>query len=244
MTIESHGHEHELEPQYGLPERLPAGEHILWQGSPDFTTLALRVFHVRKAAIYFATLLALRCALVLADGGTLTDGLVALAWPLPLALTALASLTALAWMTARTAVYTLTDKRIVMRIGVVLTLTFNIPLRSIRAAALRRGNARSGDIVIQLGGPDHIAWLHLWPHVRPWHVARPEPMLRAVADAAQVAALLSQAWTAVTGVAAGPAAATADAAALAPMLAPVALASSEADTSAPRASSQWQPSPT
>ena len=35
MTIQSNGHEHELEPQYGLPERLPATEKILWQGSPD-----------------------------------------------------------------------------------------------------------------------------------------------------------------------------------------------------------------
>jgi hypothetical protein len=53
MTIQSHGHEHELEPQYGLPERLPAGEHILWQGSPDFRTVALRIFHLRKVALYW-----------------------------------------------------------------------------------------------------------------------------------------------------------------------------------------------
>jgi hypothetical protein len=201
MSIESHGHEHELEPQYGLPERLPVGEHILWQGSPDFRTLALSVFHVRKAALYFAALLALRFGFALSDGGTLIDGLVSLLWPLPLALTALASLTALAWMTAHTAVYTLTDKRIVMRIGIVLTLTFNIPLRSIASAALRLGTGRSGDIAMPLAGPDHIAFLHLWPHVRPWRVARPEPMLRALADAPAVAALLAQAWSAATGVA-------------------------------------------
>lgn len=200
MTIESHGHEHELEPQYGLPERLPAGEHLLWQGSPDFRTVALHIFHVRKAALYFAVLLCLRAAFAISDGGTWLDGLVSLAWPLPLALTALASLTALAWMTAKTAVYTLTDKRVVMRIGIVLTLTFNIPLRSIQSAALRISEGRSGDIAIPLAGPDHIAFLHLWPHVRPWRMARPEPMLRALADAPAVAAMLSQAWCAANGV--------------------------------------------
>ncbi len=236
MTIQSHGHEHELEPQYGLPERLPAGEHILWQGSPDVRTVALRVFHVRKAAIYFAALMLLRAGYVMSDGGTLMDGLVSLAWPLPLALTALASLSALAWMTARTTVYTLTDKRVVMRIGIALTLTFNIPLRTLRSAALRSGDGDTGDIVMQLAGPDHIAFLHLWPHVRPWRLARPEPMLRAVADAPQVAALLSQAWSQVMGMAAQPAAVKAAAPASVPV--------SAADAAPSRSPRPLQPSPT
>jgi len=236
MPTENRGHEHEFEPQYGLPERLPADERILWQGAPDFTGVALRIFHVRKAAIYFAILLVLRAGFVMADGGTLLDGLVALAWPLPLALTALASLTALAWMTARTAVYTLTDKRLVMRIGIVLTLTFNIPLRTIRSAALRRTNASTGDIVIELAGPDHIAFLHLWPHVRPWRVAHPEPMLRAVADAPQVAAQLAAAWTAVTGVAAQAEATT--------VVAPVVTPTFTGNTAEAGTASPWQPSPT
>lgn len=230
MPIESHGHEHELEPQYGLPERLPAGEHILWQGSPDFKTVALSIFHLRKAALYFAALLVLRVGFALSDGGTWWDALVSMAWPLPLALTALASLTALAWMTARTAVYTLTNKRVVMRIGIVLTLTFNIPLRSIQSAALGLGKGTRGDIAMPLAGPDHIAFLHLWPHVRPWRVAKPEPMLRALADAPAVASLLATAWGAANGVAVQ---AAANATAAQPEL------SGES-----RTPSQWQPSPT
>ncbi|MGA2129178.1 MAG: PH domain-containing protein, partial [Xanthobacteraceae bacterium] len=35
--------------------------------------------------------------------------------------------------------------------------------------------------------------LVLWPHVRPWHVARPQPMLRAVPDALRVAETLARA---------------------------------------------------
>lgn len=248
MSIESHGHEHELEPQYGLPERLPAGEKLLWQGSPNFNAVALRIFHVRKAAIYFAALIALRAGLVLADGGGLTEALLSLAWPLPLALTALCILVALAWMTSRTAVYTLTDKRIVMRIGIVLTLTFNIPLRTIRSAALRQARQDSGDIVIQLAGPDHIAFLHLWPHVRPWRMARPEPMLRLVDDAAAVATLLSQAWTAAVVGAAPDLVSPPVYPVLAPLGTPATAAENSpagpATRSAARSAATWQPSPT
>jgi hypothetical protein len=50
--------EHEFEAQLGLPEKLPKGESILWQGSPDFKAVALRVFHMRALVIYFGILLA------------------------------------------------------------------------------------------------------------------------------------------------------------------------------------------
>jgi hypothetical protein len=40
---------------------------------------------------------------------------------------------------------------------------------------------------------EQIAYPHLWPHVRPWHFRRTEPMLRCVPDAAKVAGLMAQA---------------------------------------------------
>jgi Bacterial PH domain len=224
MSIDNHGHEHELEPQYGLPERLPAGEHIVWQGSPDFRALALQVFHVRKVAMYFAVLMVLRVATQAAGGMDVAASVAGLALPLVLALTGLVALTTLAWLTARTTVYTLTNRRVVMRIGIVLTLALNLPLRIVTSAALRRQGAGCGDIVLQLSGNDHLAWLHMWPHVRPWRVARPEPMLRAVPDAPHVANLLAQAWSAQSGLAV-----------------PAAVAQ-PATSSQPQP--QWQPSPT
>jgi hypothetical protein len=228
MKIESHGHEHELEPQLGLPERLPAGENILWQGSPDFRTLALRVFHVRKVALYFAALLALRLGSVLSDGAALGAALLGLAGPLLIAVMGLGALLSLAWLTSSTTVYTLTNRRVVMRIGIVLTLTFNVPLRMLASAGLRKQNTPVGDIVMQLAGQDYMAWLHLWPHVRPWQLRKPEPMLRCVPQAAQVAQLLAQAWSAETGLAAQPATTAAPAANAAPAT----------------GTTQWQPSPT
>ena len=199
MTIESHGHEHELEPQYGLPERLPANEKILWQGSPDARVLARSAFHIRKLALYFVALVAINAASVVADGATAMDVLLALVWPAGLSALALGGVWTLAWLTARTAVYTVTDRRVVMRIGIVLTLTFNLPLRTIETAAMRQGPNGHGDIVLALKGPDHIAWLHLWPHARPWHLTRTQPMLRALPQVANVAALLQKAWSAQTG---------------------------------------------
>jgi hypothetical protein len=198
------GHEHEFEPQRGLPEALPAGERLLWQGSPDWKMLARRAFHLRKLALYFAAMLALRLAFVLGDGGSLLDALRAAAGPLALAALALSLVALLAWLSARAAVYTLTDKRVVMRIGIVLTLTFNLPYKRIAAAGLHLDAGGTGDLPLTLLPGDHIAWLHLWPHARPWKLARPEPMLRSVPDAQRVARLLSQAWSAATGIAAAP----------------------------------------
>ena len=200
MTIQSNGHEHEYEPQHGLPERLPEGERILWQGSPELGHVLRRVFHLRLLALYFGVMLALRASDVLPQAASLSDGMSAMALPTLLAAMVLITLAVLARLVCRTTVYTLTDRRIVMRIGIVLTLSYNLPLRSIRSADLRPIDARHGDIALALATDDRIAWIHLWPHVRPWRLARPEPMLRAVADAPRVAALLSQAWAQANGV--------------------------------------------
>ena len=194
MSITSNGHEHEMEPEYGLPEALPEGETILWQGSPDFKSLALGAFHFRKLTVYFGVLLVLRASYLGVSGAVATDVALALLWPAVLSLTALAAVATLAWLSARTTVYTLTDQRLVLRIGIVLTLTFNLPLTRIETAGLRLDGAGSGDIPLSLRGDDRIAWLHLWPHARPWRLTKPEPMLRCVPDAVTVAAKLTDAW--------------------------------------------------
>jgi hypothetical protein len=190
-------HEHEFEPQYGLPERLPASERLVWQGSPSWTLLARRAFHADKVAIYFALLLAWRFGATLSDGAGLVPALRSTASLLLL----------LAWLTARSAVYTLTDRRVVMRIGIVLTVTYNLPLARIDRADLRPfGQGDAGDIALVLEPATRIAWLHLWPHVRPWRVSRPQPMLRSLPEARRVSALLAAAWSQANGVAATPSA--------------------------------------
>ena len=211
----STGHEHDFEPMRGLPEMLPADEHLLWQGSPDWRSLAVRAFHLRKLALYFTALLLLRASLVMAlDGGTVLQALRSLAVPGTLALLALGLVATLAWLSARTTVYTVTDKRVVMRVGIVLTLAFNLPYARIAAADLKQGKGRgseTGDIALTLAGADRIAWLNLWPHARPWQLARPQPTLRCVPQAAAVAQQLANAWAQATGHALNAAAPTAPA---------------------------------
>jgi hypothetical protein len=208
MAVEHHGHEHEFEPQHGLPERLPLDERILWQGSPDFALLAKSAFHVRKVALYFALLLGWSIATSLDDGATLAVTFKNLWIPLSVYAVALGSLLLLAWLSARTTVYTLTNKRVVMRLGIVLTLTFNLPLKQIASAAWLARGGKAGDVALKIAGSDRIGWAHLWPHARPWHFSNPEPMLRALPDAESVSAMLADAWATVNQVSLAPTAAT------------------------------------
>jgi Bacterial PH domain len=191
--------EHDDEPIHGLPELLPGGEHILWQGTPDWKMLARKAFHLGNLAIYFGVLMAWRVGTLLFEGEPMTAMLHSMLWLAPLSLAALGILTTLAWLVAHTAVYTITNRRVVMRVGVVLTVTFNIPFKMIRSAALRINRDGSGDIPLALAGSDRISYLHLWPHARPWHVSRPEPMLRSVPDVLQVSEILSAAVAAAEG---------------------------------------------
>jgi len=205
MPVENLGHEYEFEPQYGLPERLPSDEHIVWQGSPDVRALAVSAFHTRKLVLYFG-LLVLACAWpALESGAGAMALLLSVKWIAPLSLTGLVCVWTLAWMTARTTVYTVTNKRVVMRLGIVLTVTFNLPLKRIAAADVRSLDGGCGDISLALQGDDRIAWAHLWPSVRPWRLNQPEPTLRAIADVQAVAAQVRDAWSQATGMQAKPA---------------------------------------
>jgi hypothetical protein len=51
----------------------------------------------------------------------------------------------------------------------------------------------SGDIPLTITGDQRVAYLMLWPYVRPWRAARAEPMLRAINDAEEVSEILSRA---------------------------------------------------
>jgi hypothetical protein len=191
--------EHEFEPALGLPEPLPRGEVLLWQGAPDWKQLAISAFHVRKLIIYFGVILALRVAFGVADGAPTTDLWISIAILAPLAGIAIGMMALMAWFTARTALYTITDQRIVMRIGIVLSVTYNIPFRTLDGVALKQRDQGTGDLSLTIGTSDRIAFLHLWPHVRPWKITRAEPMLRAIPNVNQVGDLLARAIVAASG---------------------------------------------
>jgi hypothetical protein len=170
------------EPVKGLPGHLPAGEHIVWQGAPDWKRLALTAFHVRGVAVYFGLILGL--ALLL--GASLTGVVLTVG----AGVAAVALLGLLAWLSARSTVYTLTNRRVVLRVGIALPTCINLPLKLIANASVKVHADGTADLPLELKGPDRVGWMMLWPHARPWKVSAPEPMLRAVPDGQRVAALL------------------------------------------------------
>jgi hypothetical protein len=183
----------------GLPAPLPPGERLLWQGAPRWGALARRAFHVRKLAIYCAVLVAWRVVADVSDGQPPAAVALGALWLSPFVLGAVGIPVLLAWLFSRTTVYTITSRRVVLRSGVALPMTLNIPFRVVASAALKTYRDGTGDIPLVLAGSDRISYLHLWPNARPWRVTRPEPMLRGVPDGAGVAEILAGALAAAAG---------------------------------------------
>jgi hypothetical protein len=119
----------------------------------------------------------------------------AMLWLAPLPAAALGVLALISWLSAKKTWYTITNRRLVMRMGIVLEITFNFPFRVISSAALHLYTDGTGDIPVTLATEDRIAYLHLWPHVRPGRFKRTEPMMRALPNAGAVAELLARALT-------------------------------------------------
>lgn len=183
--------EFEREPVPGLPEELPEGERILWQGKPDWLALARRALHVGGVAVYFGMLAAVLAWMELSAGGTASSALQAAVGVAPGALVALSLLAGIAVLSARAAVYTITNHRVVMRFGVALPIVLNIPFKQIKSADLKVYRDGSGDIPLSLAAGKRQSLVLLWPHVRPWRTVSPEPMLRCIPDAQRVADILS-----------------------------------------------------
>lgn len=182
-----------------LPAPLPVGERVIWQGKPSFKGLALRTFHIREVAIYFAILLVWRGWSNWSLGLPVSDFAASALWLIFPALSAMAVLAGLAWLFRRAACYTITSKRILFQFGVALPMTMNIPLGKITNAALKTYRDGSGDIPLKLSDSGRVSYLLLWPHIRPWRLRAPEPMLNSIPDAAAVAAKLAEALTGQPG---------------------------------------------
>ncbi len=196
MSRRANPTELEFEPIRGLPEELPEGEALLWQGRPAWGSFAMQAFHLKALAIYFGVLAAWRAAALAHDGATATEATAGAAWLVVLGGAVMGMLAAFAFIAARTTVYTITSRRIVLTIGVALPITLNIPFRTIHSADLRTHADGTGDIVLRLVAPHRIAYFMLWPHARPWRMRHPEPMLRALPDPAAAAQVLGRALAA------------------------------------------------
>lgn len=187
MNIE----EYENEPVRGLPGYLPEGETLVWQGAPDWRTMARRVFHLRAVFLYFLAIIVVHMCSQLYHGEPLSSVLLGSGWQVALGLTAIGILAALARAYAGTTVYTLTDTRLVMRFGVALPMMVNIPLEIITSADLRDFGDGSGDILLTVDPKRKLSYMMLWPNVRSWHFRTVQPALRSIPDVRSVAAALA-----------------------------------------------------
>lgn len=181
-----------FEPIRGLPEQLPEGEYILWQGAPKPAALAREALGLRWVAGYFALLTIWRIGASSADF-TFAQSLV---HGVPFAVAGLLAcgiLYAIATVQARATVYTLTNKRVGMRIGAALTMTLNLPYTWIGNAKLDLRKSGTGTLAFELIGDTKLSYLMTWPHVKPWTLSRTQPALRCIPDAQKVASLFAEA---------------------------------------------------
>jgi hypothetical protein len=191
----------------GLPQRLPEGETLLWQGAPDCRALMRHAFHVRGLSLYFTAII-LWCVLAALQAGTpAAEIAVATLHKIGLALVPIALIALYAWAIQRSTTYSITNRRVVITCGIAVPMSFNIPFALIQGAGLRAYANGSGDLPLQLSEPEKLSYFVMWPHARPWRMARTEPMLRCVPDVAAASAVLARALAAHAQTAPVPAAA-------------------------------------
>lgn len=188
--------EHEIEPVPGLPERLPAGEGIIWQGSPAWWPFARRAMHIKGLAFYFTLLVSWHLIESLMGGGPLLEALAGPSVSLLLAALCLGILAFIGWAAARATLYTITNRRIVMRVGVALPMTINIPFAAVRSASVKRHADGTEDIVLDLLPEHRVSMVALWPHLRPWRLGRTAPMLRGLPASMAASQVLGRALAA------------------------------------------------
>jgi Bacterial PH domain len=174
---------------HGVAEALPPGERLMWEGAPAPRALARHLLFVRPLAAYFALMVAWWVVANIGKAGTM-DFWMPVALQLTLVSLVLGGVLGLANWIAQSTTYAITDRRIVMRLGVIFPLTVNIPLKYVVSAQARTFGDGTGQIAVQLDQKEKLAWIVLFPHVRPWRFRTPEPLLRGLTDPAEVGRVL------------------------------------------------------
>lgn len=196
MKLDSDNKDFDFEPVPGLPEALPQDERVLWSGSPDKWRIGHRVFHTRTVFGLFAVL----AVSSLFSSLTADAGMAQKAGQFLSILLAGGAYIALAmgmgWLIAINTVYTLTDKRLVIRHGVTMPMAINIPYATVASAALRAGRDGIGDVSVALLEGNHVSLFAMWPHNRPWSWQGAAPAIRCIPEAERVAQQLHDALVA------------------------------------------------
>jgi hypothetical protein len=108
-------------------------------------------------------------------------------------------LATLGYVSARTTIYSITSARVLLRHGIAVPLTVNIPFTLLESADLRMRRDGTGDIFLRLRADQRLGYLVTWPHLRPSRITRPQPSFRSLSDAAAAAQVLADAVQSVSG---------------------------------------------
>ena len=182
--------EHENEPVPGLPEKLPAGEYIVWQGKPEVSALVKRVFHAPTIALYFAGLIAVHAVYQSINGTPLSTIGIAMIWQVGLAVIGVGLLVGAGNLYAHSTMYTFTNRRLVIRSGVAVSMMVNIPWESVKSAGVRYCRDGTGDFLITPTADRKLYYLMIWPHVRQLGFRSVQPLLRGIGSPRDIAARL------------------------------------------------------
>jgi hypothetical protein len=174
----------------------PPDEQVLWEGRPTWQSILRHVFHVRALVLYFIAIVIWQIADALSAGEPGKNLMASTAGFAGLALACLAILSLMAWLIWRTTTYLITDRRVDLRFGVALPATLDVPLNLVQNASVKMHSDGTGDISIELPKDQRIAPLLLWPHLKPWQLTKPEPMLRGISEPEKVAELFATALSA------------------------------------------------
>ncbi len=184
--------EFEIEPVEGLPESPPEGEEILWQGRPDWWQLTWESLSMPWVLGYFV-LLALWRFISVVDQMPLGQAIGATAPFALLCAVVVALLCFVGYVQARCAMYTVTNRRVAMRIGAALTMTLKLPYQQFANDMMDLRKNGTGTIAFETMGDTRLSYILCWPHVRPWYINPSQPALRCIPDAQRVADLIADA---------------------------------------------------
>ena len=132
-----------------LPHDIPAGERILWHGRPRWISLARRAYRADFVVAYFAALTVWNVY----SAAATPDGAPPRWWrrkTLGIGAAALALIALLSYLSARTTLYVVTSRRLVMKVGIALPIFINIPFKQIVSASARVYGDGTGDIPVRL----------------------------------------------------------------------------------------------
>jgi hypothetical protein len=188
--------EYESEPVPGLPEVLPQDETLLWQGSPKGWSAARHMLFAGTVAAYFALLAAAVVISALMDGVAPLEAIGRSSHMVVIGAAAVLLVAYIGHLIERTTLYTITSRRVVMRAGIALPLTLNIPFTKIASASVKSYADGTSDIALLPAEALPVTFFHIWPHVRGFRMRHPEPTLRSLAGGEKVAGMLVNAMLA------------------------------------------------